>query len=72
LASRVHFTLTFDSYTPEEIEGSARHIAGKEKRLRGCVRCQRIPGRRWMSRATDGHPRKVVIACKREGARDCT
>jgi len=31
LAPRFHFTLTFDSYTPEEIVASARHIAGKEK-----------------------------------------
>ena len=31
LASRFHFTLTFESYTPAEIVAIARHIAGKEK-----------------------------------------
>jgi hypothetical protein len=31
LASRFHFTLAFESYTPEEIVAIARHIAGKEK-----------------------------------------
>jgi hypothetical protein len=29
--ARFHFTLTFESYTPEEIVAIARHIAGKEK-----------------------------------------
>ena len=31
LASRFHFTLTFTSYTPDEIVAIARHVAGKEK-----------------------------------------
>jgi hypothetical protein len=31
LASRFHFTLTFTSYTAEEIVAIGRHIAGKEK-----------------------------------------
>ena len=29
LASRFHFTLTFDSYTPDEIVQIGRHIAGQ-------------------------------------------
>jgi hypothetical protein len=69
LASRFHFTLTFESYTADEIVAIARQIASKEKiaisgaawpllkaEARGCVRCQPIPGRLWMSRATGAMP----------------
>ncbi len=67
LASRFHFILTFDSYTPDEIVAIARHIAGKEKIAIAvaaspllqaeALRLRSLPtdsGRPWMSRATDG------------------
>jgi hypothetical protein len=46
VASRFHFTLTFDTYTPEEIVAIGKHIAGKEKIAiaeQECAPCQRIP-----------------------------
>lgn len=83
LASRFHFTLTFNSYTPDEIVAIARHVAGQE-RLRiddaawsllheesARLRAQPDPeaGTR-LDRAGNGRfARKVVVACKRERAR---
>ena len=82
LASRFHFTLTFDSYTPDEIVQIGRHIAAKEKialaesawpllhaeadRLRNTV----LETGTALDVAGNGrYARKVVIACKRERAR---
>jgi hypothetical protein len=69
LASRFHFTMTFESYTADEILAIVRHIAGKEKiaiadqawpywrpRLHGCVPCQRIPAPRWTGPARPRQP----------------
>jgi type VII secretion ATPase EccA len=82
LASRFHFTLTFESYTPEEIVAIARHIASKEKiaiaedawplleaeALR--LRSQPTDSGTALDVAGNGrYARKVVIACKRERAR---
>jgi type VII secretion ATPase EccA len=82
LASRFHFTLTFDSYLPSEIVAIGRHIAGKEKiaiaeeawplleaealRLRSVA----TESGTALDVAGNGrYARKVVIACKRERAR---
>lgn len=82
LASRFHFTLTFDSYSPDEIVHIGQHIAGKEKiaiaegawpllhaeaaRLRGTA----VETGTALDVAGNGrYARKVVIACKRERAR---
>jgi type VII secretion ATPase EccA len=82
LASRFHFTLTFNSYTPDEIVAIGRHIAAKEKiaiaedawpllhieaaRLRGTAAAAGTA----LDVAGNGrYARKVAIACKRERAR---
>jgi AAA+ superfamily predicted ATPase len=82
LASRFHFTLTFNSYSPEEIVAIGRHIADREKiaiaqdawpllaaeaaRLRGTA----VQEGTALDVAGNGrYARKVVIACKRERAR---
>jgi replication-associated recombination protein RarA len=87
LASRFHFTLTFESYMADEIVAIARHIAAKEKiaiaeqgrrghccrpRLRGCIPCQPIPAPRWMSRATDGMPARWSSPASAIGPGDYT
>jgi type VII secretion ATPase EccA len=82
LASRFHFTLTFESYTPEEIVAIARHIAGREKiaiaeaawPLLGAeaARLRSLPTDSGTALDVAGngrYARKVVIACKRERAR---
>ncbi len=82
LASRFHFTLTFNSYRPEEIVAIGRHIADMEKiaiaqdawpllaaeaaRLRDTA----VQEGTALDVAGNGrYARKVVIACKRERAR---
>uniref|UniRef100_UPI0035CC20C1 AAA family ATPase n=1 Tax=uncultured Mycobacterium sp. TaxID=171292 RepID=UPI0035CC20C1 len=82
LASRFHFTLTFNSYTPDEIVQIGQHIARKEKiaiadsawpllhaeaaRLRDTP----IEAGTALDVAGNGrYARKVIIACKRERAR---
>jgi hypothetical protein len=82
LASRFHFTLSFDSYTAEEIVAIGRHIAAKERiaiaesawpllhaeasRLRSTP----LEFGTALDVAGNGrYARKVVIACKRERAR---
>jgi type VII secretion ATPase EccA len=82
LASRFHFTLQFNSYSPEEIVAIGRHIADREKiaiaqdawpllaaaaaRLRDTV----VQEGTALDVAGNGrYARKVVIACKRERAR---
>ena len=86
LASRFHFTLTFESYTPAEIVAIARHIAGKEKiaisrarpgrcwrpRPPGCVPCQRIPALRWMSPATGATPARWSSPANANAPGGCT
>jgi hypothetical protein len=82
LASRFHFTLTFESYTPEEIVAIARHIAGKEKiaiaeaawplLAAEALRLRSLPTDSGTALDVAGngrYARKVVIACKRERAR---
>ena len=82
LASRFHFTLTFDTYSADEILAIGRHIAAKEKiaivdgawpllhaeaqRLRDTP----VESGTALDVAGNGrYARKVVIACKRERAR---
>jgi type VII secretion ATPase EccA len=82
MASRFHFTLTFDTYSPDEILAIGRHIAAKEKiaivdaawpllhaeaqRLRDTP----VESGTALDVAGNGrYARKVVIACKRERAR---
>ena len=82
LASRFHFTLTFESYTPAEIVAIARHIAGKEKIAISeqawplleaeAARLRSLPTDSGTALDVTGngrYARKVVIACKRERAR---
>ena len=82
LASRFHFTLTFDSYTPDEIVAIGRHIAGKEKIVVADSAWPLLHAEAQRLRATphDGgtlldsagngrYVRKVVLGCKRERAR---
>ena len=85
LASRFHFTLTFESYTPPEIVAIASHIAGKEKiafsesawplveaeaaRLR---LWHRIPGPRWMSPATVATPARWSSPASANAHGGCT
>jgi type VII secretion ATPase EccA len=82
LASRFHFTLTFESYTPAEIVAIARHIASREKIAIAEAAWPLLEGEaaRLRSLPTDSgtaldvagngrYARKVVIACKRERAR---
>ncbi len=85
LASRFHFTLTFESYTAGEIVAIGAHIATKEKiaiseprgrcwrpRRRGCVRCQPIPGQPSTSRATDGMPARWLSPASVNAPGGCT
>lgn len=82
LAGRFHFTLTFDSYTADEIVAIGRAIAAQEKILiaesawtllhQETVRLLATPvdGGTALDAAGNGrYARKVVIACKRERAR---
>jgi type VII secretion ATPase EccA len=82
LASRFHFTLTFSSYSPEEIAAIGRHIAAHEKiaivesawdLLRDeAARLRSTPHEvgTLLDVAGNGrYARKVIIACKRERAR---
>jgi SpoVK/Ycf46/Vps4 family AAA+-type ATPase len=82
LASRFHFTLTFESYSAGEIVAIARHIAGKEKIAIGeaawplleaeAARLRSLPTGSGTALDVAGngrYARKVVIACKRERAR---
>jgi Holliday junction resolvasome RuvABC ATP-dependent DNA helicase subunit len=82
LASRFHFTLTFESYAAEEIVAIARHVASKEKiAISGTAwplleaeasRLRSVPTDSGTALDVAGngrYARKVVIACKRERAR---
>jgi type VII secretion ATPase EccA len=82
LASRFHFTLTFESYTAEEIVAIGQHIAAKEKIVIAeqawpllaaeALRLRSIPTDSGTALDVAGNgrfARKVVIACKRERAR---
>jgi type VII secretion ATPase EccA len=82
LASRFHFTLTFDSYSADEIVAIAEHIAATEKIqcTVGCWALLRNEAQRLRDTPVESgtaldvagngrYARKVVIACKRERAR---
>jgi type VII secretion ATPase EccA len=82
LASRFHFTLTFESYSAGEIVSIGRHIAGKEKIAISeaawplleaeAARLRSLPtdsGTALDAAGNGRYARKVVIACKRERAR---
>jgi type VII secretion ATPase EccA len=82
LASRFHFTLTFASYTPDEIVAIGRHLAGKERLvvddaawelLRADateLRSMPCDSGTMLDVAGNGrYARKVTVACRRERAR---
>jgi type VII secretion ATPase EccA len=82
LASRFHFTLTFDSYTPDEIVRIGRRIADTENIAIAddawpllhaeAIRLRDTPvdvGSALDVAGNGRYARKVVIACKRERAR---
>ncbi|MGK2902301.1 MAG: type VII secretion AAA-ATPase EccA [Mycobacterium sp.] len=82
LASRFNFTLTFTSYTADEIVAIGRHIAGKEKIALAEEAWPMLHAEATRLRATPTdagtaldiagngrYARKVVVACKRERAR---
>ncbi|MEM6110112.1 AAA family ATPase [Mycobacterium sp. 050272] len=82
LAGRFHFTLTFNSYTPEEIVAIGRHLAGKERlvvedpawdMLRAeATHLRSVPyeSGTMLDVAGNGrYARKVAVACRRERAR---
>ena len=82
LASRFNFTLSFTSYTPEEIVAIGRHVAGKERIAiaEDAWPLLHAEASRLRSTPTDAgtaldiagngrYARKVVVACKRERAR---
>jgi|GEM_PF-1809667 len=82
LAGRFHFTLTFASYTPEEIVAIGRHLAGKERLLvedaawellaqeASALRSVPYQSGTLLDVAGNGrYARKVTVACRRERAR---
>ena len=81
LASRFHFALTFESYTPEEIVAIAAHRRQAEDRDRRAglsaaggeaARLRSLPtdsGTAFDVAGNGRYARKVVVACKRERAR---
>jgi hypothetical protein len=82
LASRFHFTLTFASYTPDEIVAIGRHLAGKERLVvdddawevlrANATQLQSLPHESgtMLDVAGNGrYARKVTVACRRERAR---
>jgi len=82
LASRFHFSLTFASYSPDEIVAIGQHIAANEGlavaagawdllRTRASeLRAQPYESGTMLDLAGNGrYARKVVVACKRERAR---
>ncbi len=82
LAGRFNFTLTFTSYTADEIVAIGRHIAGKEKIAIAEEAWPMLHAEATRLRATPTdagtaldiagngrYARKVVVACKRERAR---
>ena len=82
LAGRFHFTLTFASYTPDEVVAIGRHLAGKERLVvddaawellrTEASHLRAIPYERgtMLDVAGNGrYARKVTVACRRERAR---
>jgi type VII secretion ATPase EccA len=82
LASRFHFTLSFTSYSPDEIVAIGRQIAAKEKLVlspqswpllhaeAARLRSTAVDSGTALDVAGNGrYARKVIIACKRERAR---
>jgi type VII secretion ATPase EccA len=82
LAGRFHFTLTFASYTPDQVVAIARHLAGKERLVvddaawnllrEEANQLRSIPyeSGTMLDVAGNGrYARKVTVACRRERAR---
>ena len=82
LASRFHFTLTFASYTPDEIVAIGRHLAGRERLVVDDAAWELLRAEATQLRsmpyqsgtmldvAGNGrYARKVTVACRRERAR---
>jgi hypothetical protein len=82
LAGRFHFTLTFASYTPDEIVAIGRHLAGKERLVVDDAAWEllRTESTQLRSVSNDSgtlldvagngrYARKVTVACRRERAR---
>jgi hypothetical protein len=82
LAGRFHFTLTFASYTPDEVVAIGRHLAGKERLVvddaawnllreeANQLRSMPYESGTMLDVAGNGrYTGKVTVACRREGAR---
>jgi type VII secretion ATPase EccA len=82
LAGRFHFTLTFASYTPDEVVAIGRHLAGKERLVvddaawnllhEEATQLRSIPyeSGTMLDLAGNGrYARKITVACRRERAR---
>jgi type VII secretion ATPase EccA len=82
LAGRFHFTLTFASYSPDEIVAIGRHLAGKERLVvddaawellrADATQLRSMPyeSGTMLDVAGNGrYARKVTVACRRERAR---
>src|ERR1700756_1960677 len=82
LASRFHFTLTFASYTPDEVVAIGRHLAGNERLVvddaawellrADATQLRSMPyeSGTMLDVAGNGrYARKVTVACRRERAR---
>ncbi len=82
LASRFHFTLTFTSYSPDEVLAIARHFAGKERLAvedsawdllhAEATHLRSLPHQSGPMLDVGGngrYARKVTVACRRERAR---
>ena len=85
LASRFHFTLTFESYTPARswrspaTSPARRRSRSPSRRGRcwrprppGCVRCQWIPEPLWMSPATGATPARWSSPANANAPAGCT
>jgi type VII secretion ATPase EccA len=82
LAGRFHFTLTFASYTPDEIVAIGRHLAAQERLVVDEVAWELLRTESTQLRAVPNdsgtlldvagngrYARKVTVACRRERAR---
>jgi type VII secretion ATPase EccA len=82
LAGRFHFTLTFASYTPDEIVAIGQHLAGQERLVVDDAAWEllRAESTQLRSKPNDSgtlldvagngrYARKVTVACRRERAR---
>jgi hypothetical protein len=82
LAGRFHFTLTFASYTPDEVVAIGRHLGGKERLVvdeaawdllrEEATQLRSMPyeSGTMLDVAGNGrYARKITVACRRERAR---